>query len=78
MTKKFRKIVEGWGLGDYSAEFIYICGIIVSIFLTINISPYFVFLTLFFMFISMVGLIVFCERKVYWEEIKDAKRRKGK
>ncbi len=68
--KKFKKVVKGWDRFDSFYLLIYVVGLISSTYLTININPYFVFLSLSLMIACMVGLYVFLEREVYWREIK--------
>jgi len=68
--KKFKKIVEGWDLGDTCLLFILILSFLASTVATIFYSSYFVFGVIFFLLIIFVGLIVFNERKVYWIELK--------
>ncbi|KKK62965.1 hypothetical protein LCGC14_2999070 [marine sediment metagenome] len=68
--KQFEKVVKGWSMVDYFFFSIYLISLILSIYFTINLNPYFVFLSLLFMVACMIGLYVFLEREVYWRELK--------
>lgn len=69
--RKFRKVREEWGFADTSLLVIFIIFFVGSIYLTLKISPYFIFLNIFSLFFTMVGLFVLSESKVYWEEIEE-------
>ena len=69
--RKFRKVREGWDYKDTSLLVFFIILFVGSIYLIIKINPYFIFLNIFSLFMTMVGLFVLGESKVYWEEIKE-------